>query len=124
VTVRTGLNRALVVDDSAVIRGFVRTVLEAEGYAVDDATTVAAALTLQPASYDLLVIDVHLGSGSGTDIIDILRSQNPELLKRCILLTGEAIDKLPKDVRTMQKPVGVRTFIYTIRQVKSSQHPA
>ena len=120
----TCLKRALVVDDSDVMRGFMRFLLEAEGYEVNEVATVADALALQPASYDLLVIDVHLRGGRGTDIVDVLRSRDPRLLERCILVTGDTVDKLPKDVTVMQKPVAVKIFINTVRRVKSRQQPA
>ncbi|WP_038215991.1 two-component system response regulator KdpE [Xenophilus azovorans] len=65
---------AVVIEDEPQIRRFVRAALEAEGWQVHEAATqregLAAAGTRQP---DLLVLDLGLPDGDGTDLIRDVR---------------------------------------------------
>lgn len=65
-----GAPRVLVVDDHAVVRSGVRAQLaghvQVVGEADDVPSAVAAVLALQP---DVVLLDVHLPSGSGADVI-------------------------------------------------------
>jgi CheY-like chemotaxis protein len=117
VSAPSGRKRALVIDDTYESRYYVKTVLTALGYEVDEAATVEEAFTKNPESHDLLVIDLYIGAGRGTDIIEHLRAHAPNVLPRCILMTGALIDDAPEEVTTLRKPVEVETLIRAVRQV-------
>lgn len=79
--------RLIVVDDDEVFRGQLVRAMKRRGYEVVAAEGVAAALAAiqeQPPSY--AVIDLRLRDGSGLDIVETLRQQNPEV--RIVILTG------------------------------------
>lgn len=65
---------ALLVEDEAEIRRFVRTALQAEGWIVNESTTMREGLvdagTTKP---DLVILDLGLPDGDGTDFIRGLR---------------------------------------------------
>ena len=84
--------RVLVVDDVAEIRNLIRRVLGADEYQVDVASTLAEARAMGAAGYDVVVVDSHLGSDSGIDLIDELRSADPAAACRCLVITGDPAD--------------------------------
>jgi DNA-binding response OmpR family regulator len=105
VGIRPGvLPRALIVDDNDMIRTLVSRLLSHEGHEVDAAASVEDALAYPVADYQTLIIDVRLGAGRGTDLIEHLRSRDPSMPARCLLLTGGADDDLPSDVAVLHKP--------------------
>lgn len=57
--------RILVVDDEQDLLEILKFNLETEGYTVDTATSAEEALTMDIASYDLLLLDVMMGGMSG-----------------------------------------------------------
>ena len=63
--------RVLVVDDSAVARHALTTVLQGEGFAVEAAGSAFEAWqTIErrgPGAFDLILMDLHLPDGTGTD---------------------------------------------------------
>jgi serine/threonine-protein kinase len=63
--------RVLVVDDSAVARHALTTVLQGEGFAVESAgSAFEARQTIErrgPGAFDLILMDLHLPDGTGTD---------------------------------------------------------
>ncbi len=96
--------RVLVVDDFGDILVLVRRVLSADRYEVDVASTLAEARAMEPCGYDALVIDVHLGTERGTDLVAELRSEDPAMVGRCLVITGGPVDGLPPDVASIPKP--------------------
>jgi DNA-binding response OmpR family regulator len=77
----------LVVDDDASIRLLCRLNLELEGWSVREAPTLARAREeLAQGDVDVLLLDVHVGSGSGIDFLHELRRERPEL--KVAMLTG------------------------------------
>lgn len=79
----------LVVDDSAVVRETLSTVLKSNGYQVTVAANAAAALRLAAARpFHLAFLDINLPDGNGIDLIKPLHERQPHLA--VIVLTGEA----------------------------------
>jgi DNA-binding response OmpR family regulator len=73
----------LVVDDDESMRMLCRVNLELEGYRVLEAATVERARELLGAeSVDVVLLDVHVGSGDGLTVLDEVTSQ------RVALFTG------------------------------------
>lgn len=77
----------LVVDDEPSLRLLCRVNLELEGYRVLEAGTVESARELvgrEPV--DVVLLDVHVGAGSGLDVLDEIEAA--ELPIRVVMLSG------------------------------------
>ncbi len=61
--------RILVVEDEAVVRSELRRLLERSGHAVVEAGTLAAAREAHPTAFDLIISDLRLPGGQGTELI-------------------------------------------------------
>jgi CheY-like chemotaxis protein len=96
--------RVLVVDDVAEMRTLIRRVLSADGYQVDVAATLAEARSLDPAGYSAVLVDAHLGSEHGIDLIEELRSADPAAARRCLMITGGPADAGPAGLAFLAKP--------------------
>ncbi len=64
------MSRILVIDDERVIREALQRVLEHNGYGVQTAAGIDAALELAPDNFDFIITDLKLPGASGIDIID------------------------------------------------------
>ena len=84
----TGPSRTvLVVDDEASLRLLCRVNLELEGHRVLEAATVSEASALLAAeAVDVVLLDVHVGVGSGLDVLDEIEAL--DLPVRVVLLSG------------------------------------
>ena len=77
----------LIVDDDAAFLGRLARAMEARGYTVRTASSVADGLKAVEASAPAFaVIDMRLGDGNGLDIISELKVRRPEA--RGVILTG------------------------------------
>ena len=86
-TVGSSSRTVLVVDDDASIRLLCRLNLEHEGWQVYEAGTLQQARTeLDANDIGVVLLDVHVGTGSGLDFLSELRRERPQL--KVILLTG------------------------------------
>lgn len=74
------MSRILVIDDEEGMRSFIRTGLQAEGHAVQEAADgpsgLAAALT---GDNDLVILDLGLPKLDGTDVLDQIHQHAPDL---------------------------------------------
>ena len=88
----------LVVDDDESIRLMLRTILELMGHRVCEAGTMSSAReALALESVEVVLIDIHLGEGSGIDLLREIVPRSPEMAG--IMVTGsldpqQAIDCL------------------------------
>ncbi|MEE8184478.1 MAG: sigma-54 dependent transcriptional regulator [Acidobacteriota bacterium] len=72
--------RILVVDDEKLIRWSLRERLQEEGFEVSEAETAKNALKLfQEEAPDLLLLDYRLPDGTGLQILETVRKENPEI---------------------------------------------
>ncbi len=79
--------RALVVDDEAVVRELLTSVLEMSGYTAESVETAEAALeAVRAGRFDLLVTDKNLPGHDGVDLIAQLRAEGFDL--PAVLVTG------------------------------------
>jgi two-component system response regulator RegA len=77
----------LIVDDDKPFLQRLARAMEARGYVVETADSVAEGLVKVEASPpDYAVVDMRLGDGNGLDVIEGLRRCNPD--SRAIILTG------------------------------------
>jgi two-component system response regulator MprA len=81
--------RLLIVDDEPNIRSALGTALRLLGYSVDEADSgEEALLLLERASYDLMVLDMHMPGLGGLEVMKRVRQLWPDLL--IVILTGHA----------------------------------
>ncbi len=72
------MNRVLVVDDSEGVRMTMTAILEDAGYAVSEAGSLAEARALlRGRVYELVILDMMLEDGVGTELIPAVRSALP-----------------------------------------------
>jgi DNA-binding response OmpR family regulator len=115
--------RALVVDDSDLVRTLVARVLGSAGYQVDTSDSIAAALTLaakaaasaESNGYDVAVVDVNLAGERGSDLVVQLRARGDDLHTRCLLLTGGTTENLPPGVAVLFKPFLAEELVEAVR---------
>jgi CheY-like chemotaxis protein len=110
----TGL-RVLVVDDVEEVRILIHRALAARGYDVDVAATLAEALGMKPGGYDAVLVDAHLGPERGIDLVEALRSEHPQAVGRCLVMTGGTADPLPDGVARLAKPFQLGELIDAVR---------
>jgi len=86
--------RVFLLDDHAVVRTGLRSLLEATDDIViaGEAGTVAEALARIPSTHpDVAILDVRLPDGSGVEVCREIRSNSPEIA--CVMLTSYADDE-------------------------------
>jgi PAS domain S-box-containing protein len=115
------LQRILLVDDEPLIRELCRDMLERQGYRVLVASSAVEAeqLAADGSEFDLLVTDVVMPGGSGTDLADRLRTTHPGL--RVLFITGFGRNELRLHSRpaesVLQKPFSAEALTRRIRQL-------
>ncbi len=111
--------RAVIVDDEAAIRRFLRSALVAEGFDVEEAADVASALrVVAETKFDLAVLDLGLPDGNGVDLIGPMHAAGAPAI---IVLS--ALDDEPRKVAALDagaddfvpKPFGVAEFMARVR---------
>jgi two-component system response regulator RegA len=88
--------KILLVDDDESNRITLSVLLEDEGFAVDVAASFAEARAIaanEAARYDLVLLDQHLGDGTGTALLPELRARQPTA--RVIMISGSLADDAP-----------------------------
>ena len=115
----------LVCEDDQGIRLLMEVVLKRENLAVDSAGDGAeAAQMLAEKEYDVIVVDLMMPRFSGFDLIEQIRTDRPELLRRVVVVTAAAAvirDRSPKDVAAViLKPFDVEELASTVRRVVSA----
>jgi len=79
--------RLLVVEDEPALRDLYAEILAGEGYRVDAAGTLAAALALFDRElFDVVLTDLRLPDGEGTDLLRHVRANDPEV--EVVLITA------------------------------------
>lgn len=99
-----GGSRVLVVDDLDQMRTLIRRLLTTHGYRVDVASTLGEARSMDPGSYDAVIVDANLGAERGTDLIETLLVEDPIAARRCLVITGGSSHTLPASVPHLAKP--------------------
>jgi len=87
--------RILLVEDEDRIASFVVKGLQAEGHVVERAAGVAdAKRLLAERTYDLVLLDLLLPDGHGSDVLGVVRARDPELPVIVLSAMGEVDDKV------------------------------
>ncbi|GAM09098.1 chemotaxis response regulator protein-glutamate methylesterase 3 [Geobacter sp. OR-1] len=129
-----GTIRVLIVDDSALVRDMIRTILESEpgivvaGEAVDGAEAVAKVPLLKP---DIVTMDIEMPVMGGLEAIERIMAKHPVPILVVTTLTGvrtafDAVSKGALDVieKPDITPENVQTFISRIRRLCRVDVPA
>ena len=103
----------LVIDDDASIRLLCRLNLELDGWRVLEAATLTEARRqLEETKVDVVVLDVHVGSGNGIEFLHELRRERPEL--KVAMLTGsDRLDDVESDA-VIPKPFTIEQLTSTV----------
>jgi DNA-binding response OmpR family regulator len=103
----------LVVDDDASIRLLCRLNLELEGWDVLEAATLPQAREqLEAQDVRVVVLDVHVGTGNGLELLEELRRDRPDV--RVAMLTGtEDIRDVGSDA-VIPKPFTIEQLTSTV----------
>src|SRR5262245_740609 len=111
----------LVVEDDPALRLLCRVNLELENYRVLEAATVDVAdelLTLEPV--DLVLLDLHVGSKDGRELVPVIRSKPPDA--SICLLSGTSVSDPPLDAGAddfIRKPFDLEDFRATVQRLCS-----
>ena len=99
--------RVLVVDDEPEIAELVAEHLRRDGLTVEIVSSGRKALArLKSQSFDVVVSDLRMPDLDGRALVDALRALHPELAKRVVLITGDALGADFGDVsRELSLPV-------------------
>ena len=108
ITAAPGLQgRVLVVDDEAEIAELVAEHLRRDGLTVEVvASGRKALLRLQSERFDVVVSDLRMPDLDGPSLVAALREHHPELARRVVLITGDALGaELNEAIRDADLPV-------------------
>ncbi len=111
--------KILVVDDDAHITRLWEVVLERNGYVVEKADSVENALKLGIGRFAAAVVDTHLISSHGGDLIDSLRASNPHF--PVVICSGQTqlsqpiLDRYP-DIPLVAKPSPPNVLLAVLRK--------
>ncbi len=112
----------LVVDDEPSILAMTQQALSARGLQVSTATSLKEALTvLQRTRFDLILADICMPDGEGTEIWDFVRILTPEAPCPIVFVTGDPQmasslkTRLGTDVPTLIKPFHVNDLCGVVR---------
>ena len=110
----------LIVDDDAAIRLLCRVNLELEGIRVVEAAYLdQARAVLAEEPVEVVLLDLHIGSERGLDLLRELRRDRPEIA--VALLTGSPQERSPDEEATadamISKPFEIEELGRTVRQL-------
>ena len=117
--------RILVIDDDAQVRSMLRTMLELEGYEVEDAPDGNEGLKLfRQKSADLVVTDIIMPEKDGMEIIIEMRREFADVKIIAISGGGHIIPDHYLDsaelfgaVRTFTKPIERKEFLEAVKEL-------
>jgi two-component system nitrogen regulation response regulator NtrX len=121
------MNHILVVDDETDIRSSLEEILREEGYGVATAATGAeAAMLLQDAPYDVVLLDIWLPDRDGLDVLADIRQQAFESRPEVVIVSGHGtIESAVKATKLgaydfLEKPLSIdRTLIVVKNAVEA-----
>jgi len=114
------MTRILVIDDERSIRNALKEILEYEQYQVDLAEDAEKALELYSNhTYDLVLSDIKMPKMDGIELMNKIKSENPE--QTYILITGHgdvetAVSTIKKGAYDfIQKPLDLNRLLLTVK---------
>ncbi|MBI4540554.1 MAG: HAMP domain-containing protein [Gemmatimonadetes bacterium] len=120
----TGTETIFVIEDDSGIRAVVRKILSRQGYTVIEAATAAEAVSIargHSGTIHLLLTDIGLPDGSGTELAELITSKRPETQVLCMsgYAEGEARRFEESQLRWafLEKPFSPEILIRRVREV-------
>lgn len=111
------MSHILVVEDEAIIRQSVRRLLQRHNYTVTDVDSLDAARALNLADYDLIISDLRLPGGQGTDLIE-LANNTPVLIMTSYASMRSAVDAMKMGaVDYIAKPFDHEEMVKAVKQI-------
>ena len=114
--------RILVVEDDTTFRDTVREILQDMGYKVRGARSVQKAVKrLTRHKFDLVLSDIHIGEGSGFDVVQVARQARPNA--RIVLMSASANPEMIQAaqatgaVHFLPKPFGLKELLATMERI-------
>jgi DNA-binding response OmpR family regulator len=112
----------LVVEDDPALRMLCRVNLELENYRVLEAATVDLAdELLMHEQVNLVLLDLHVGSRDGRELVPVIRSRQPDAA--ICLLSGTSVSDPPLDAGAddfIRKPFDLDVFRTTVERLCAS----
>jgi DNA-binding NtrC family response regulator len=114
-------HRVLVVDDDEIIRKFMRDLLEANHYEVEEAPTVGAAgQILHEQEFEVILTDLMLPDGSGLDVLQVARAR-PYLPETLLITAYGTIDSAVEAVKSgafdyLTKPLSTQKLLLAVER--------
>jgi len=112
----------LVVDDDDEVRSMLRSILENEGYLVEDVENGKGAVKVcEKSTFDVALIDVELPDLKGTELLNRLKKIRPKMIR--IIITGHpTLESAMKAVNEradgyVLKPFKVEGLLETVRRL-------
>lgn len=119
-----GVGTVLVVDDEPSLRLLCRVNLELEGLSVLEAATLdEARAQLDREQVDVVILDVHVGTDDGRDLLDELRAGESAI--RVLMLTGSVEPtggRFASADRVVTKPFEPVQLVATVRELVDGAH--
>jgi DNA-binding response OmpR family regulator len=113
------MNTVLVVDDDPSMRMLCRVNLELDGYRVLEAATVEAARSaLGDEDVDVVLLDIHVGTGSGFELLESIRSERVALFTGSIEVDAEERARVDE---VLTKPFTLAELSETVGRLASSR---
>jgi len=111
------MSRILVVEDEAIIRQSVRRLLQRHNFEVTDVDSIDAARQHDLTEYDLVITDLRLPGGQGTDLIELAGS-TPVLIMTSYASLRSAVDAMKMGaVEYIAKPFDHGELVEAVKKI-------
>lgn len=111
------MSRILVVEDEKIIRQAVKRLLEREGHEIFEADSLNVAKELNFSDYELIISDLRLPGGNGTDLIE-LAGETPVLIMTSYASLRSAVDAMKLGaVDYIAKPFDHEEMLLTVERI-------
>jgi DNA-binding response OmpR family regulator len=114
--------RVLLLDDDVAMQKLIKVLLQREGYSVDVVNKGRDALeALSRTEYSVVLLDLMMPTEGGMTVIRRLREEQPELLRRVIVVTAtpeSVVKSLASDVfSVVQKPFQAEELSAAVKRI-------
>jgi two-component system response regulator HydG len=111
------MSRILVVEDEKIIRQAVKRLLERQGHEIFEAESLYIAKELNFSDYDLIISDLRLPGGNGTELIE-LAGETPVLIMTSYASLRSAVDAMKLGaVDYIAKPFDHEEMLLTVERI-------
>lgn len=114
-------HRVAVIEDEDIIRSALKRLLTRNGFEVEEAASIDQAKALQLDSFDLIISDLRLPGGEGTDLIR-LAGQTPVLIMTSYASMRSAVESMKKGAAEyIAKPFDHEEMLKTVKRLIRQQ---